>query len=86
MRESSMERLDQLLFRRGLFGSREQARRAVYKRIRSEEWVILELHVEENSMEDAFRELTGAGRVPVTATPVPRWIREVWVAASASAA
>ena len=40
----------------------EQARRAVYRRIRSEEWVVLELHVEENSMEDAFRELTGHGR------------------------
>ena len=41
----------------------EPARRAVYKRIRAEEWVILELDVEENSMEDAFRELTGHGRI-----------------------
>ena len=29
---------------------------------------------------------TGAGRVPVTATPVPRWMRDVRVAASASVA
>jgi ABC-2 type transport system ATP-binding protein len=41
----------------------EPARRAIYHRIRSEEWVILELDVEENSMEDAFRALTGHDRI-----------------------
>lgn len=36
----------------------EEARRAVYRRIKSEDWILLELNVERQSMEDAFRELT----------------------------
>lgn len=36
----------------------EEARRTVYRRISSEKWVILEITVEQHSMEDAFRELT----------------------------
>ena len=36
----------------------EEARRTVYRRLKSEEWVLLELSVERQSMEDAFRELT----------------------------
>lgn len=36
----------------------EEARRSVYRRIKSEDWILLELKVERQSMEDAFRELT----------------------------
>ncbi len=41
----------------------EPARRIVNRKIQSQEWVILELDVEETSMEDAFRSLTGHERV-----------------------
>jgi ABC-2 type transport system ATP-binding protein len=41
----------------------EESRRDVYRRIRSADWIIMELQVEQNSMEDAFREFTGHSRV-----------------------
>ena len=41
----------------------EESRREVYRRIRSADWIIMELRVEQNSMEDAFREFTGHSRV-----------------------
>lgn len=41
----------------------EEARRAVYRRVRSEPWILLELTVERQSMEDAFRELTEHAQV-----------------------
>lgn len=36
----------------------EEARRTLHRRINAEDWVLLELNVERQSMEDAFRELT----------------------------
>lgn len=41
----------------------EESRREVYRRISSADWIIMELRVEQNSMEDAFRDLTGHSRV-----------------------
>ena len=36
----------------------EETRRTLHRRIKAEDWVLLELNVERQSMEDAFRELT----------------------------
>ena len=36
----------------------EETRRTIYRRIKAEDWMLLELNVERQSMEEAFRELT----------------------------
>ena len=41
----------------------DAARSAISRKIREQDWGILQLDVEENSMEDAFRALTGHDRV-----------------------
>ena len=41
----------------------ESARRALNQRIKSEDWILLELNVERQSMEDVFRELTEYGGI-----------------------
>lgn len=37
----------------------EEARRALHRRIKDEPWLLLELNIERQSLEEAFRELTG---------------------------
>ena len=37
----------------------EEARRTLHRRIKAEPWLLLELNVEQQSLEEAFRELTG---------------------------